>query len=79
VSLFSRQAFLLTAGGIVLGLGAHVTASVYLRRILYDLKPWEPTALVSVVFLVGVIAASATLPATYRAVRVDLSSALRAE
>jgi predicted permease len=79
VSLFSRQALVLTSGGVVAGLCAHATTSIYLRRVLYDLHPWQPIALVSVVFLVGLIAASATVPATYRAVRVDPASTLRGE
>lgn len=79
VSLFSRQALLLTAGGVAMGLGAHAAASIHLRRVLYGLRPWEPTSLVSVVFLVGLIAVSATFPATYRAARVDPASALRHE
>jgi ABC-type antimicrobial peptide transport system permease subunit len=79
VGIFSRQAFLLTTGGVIAGLCAHAAASVYLRRLLYDLRPWEPIAIVWVVLFVGLIATIATTPAAYRAVRVDPASALRAE
>jgi predicted permease len=78
-SLFSRQALLLTAAGVVIGLVAHAAASVYLRRVLYDPRPLELSALISVVIFVGLIAASATLPAIYRALRVDPASVLRGE
>jgi ABC-type antimicrobial peptide transport system permease subunit len=79
VSLFSHQALLLTTGGLVADLCAHAALSVYLRWVLYDVHPWEPAAVVFVVFLVGLTAASATLPATYRAARVDPASAIRCE
>jgi cell division protein FtsX len=79
VGLFSREALLLTASGIALGTCAYAAAAVWIRRVLYDLRPWEPGAIVTVVFLVGLVAAIATAPAAYRAVRVDPASALRAE
>jgi predicted permease len=79
VGLFSREAFFLTAGGIVLGLCGYTASSVYLRRVLYDLHPWDPTAVAAVVLLVGFIAAVATAPAAYRAGRIDPGSALRSE
>jgi predicted permease len=83
VGLFSREALLLTASGIGLGLCVYAAATVvftlWISRILYDLRPWEPIAVLSVVFLVGLIAAIATAPAALRAVRIDPASALRAE
>jgi predicted permease len=79
VGLFSRETLLLTASGIVLGLCAYAGATVWIKRILYDLRPWEPAAVVSVIFLVVLIAAISTAPAAIRAVRIDPASALRAE
>ncbi len=79
VALFSHEAFFLTAGGVVLGLCGYAAASVYLRRVLYDLRPWEPTAVAAVVLLVSFIATIATAPAAYRAGRIDPGSALRSE
>ena len=79
VALFSHEAFFLTAGGVVLGLCGYPAASVYLRRVLYDLRPWEPTAVAAVVLLVSFIATIATAPAAYRAGRIDPGSALRSE
>jgi predicted permease len=83
VGLFSRDALLLTASGIGLGLCAYAAATVlftlWISRILYDLRPWEPIAVLSVVCLVTLIAAIATAPAVLRAVRIDPASALRTE
>ncbi len=78
-NLFSRRGALLTAGGVAAGLCAYAGASVYLRGALYDLHLWEPGALAAVVILVGLIAAGATVPAAYRAARLDPASALRRE
>ena len=75
--LFSREALLLTATGLALGLSAYAVAAVWIRRVLYDLRPWEPAAVFFVVFTVALIAALATAPAAFRAVRTDPSSALR--
>jgi predicted permease len=79
VSLLSRETLLLVAGGAALGLCAYAAAAVWLRRVLYDVRSWEPVAVGSVLLLVGLIAAIATAPAVYRAVRIDPASALRAE
>jgi predicted permease len=83
VGLFSREALLLTASGIGLGLCAYeavtVVFTLWISRILYDLRPWEPVAVLSVVLLVGLIAVIATTPAALRAARIDPASALRAE
>jgi predicted permease len=83
VGLFSREALLLTASGIALGLCAYAAATavftLWISRILYDLRPWEPIAVLSVVFLIALIATIATAPAALRAVRIDPASALRAE
>ncbi len=77
--LFSREALLLTASGIALGLCGYAGAMVWIRRVLYELRAWEPIAVTSVVLVVGLIATIATAPAVYRAMRVDPASALRAE
>ena len=48
VALFSRDALLLTASGIALGLCVYAAASkvftLWISRILYDLRPWDPVA-----------------------------------
>lgn len=79
VRLFSREALALVVAGVIVGLGAYGAASVYLRRLLYEVRPWEWTALIGVAALVALTAAIATAPAVWRAARVDPARALRAE
>jgi predicted permease len=83
VGLFSREALALTASGIALGLCAYAVATMafnlWISRILYDLRPWDPITVLTVAFLVAFIAGIATAPAALRAVRTDPASALRAE
>ena len=79
VSLLSRETLVLVMGGAVLGLCAYAAASVWIRRVLYDVRSWEPLAVGCVLLLVGLVAAISAAPAVYRAVRIDPASALRAE
>jgi predicted permease len=79
VGLFSREALLLTASGLVLGLCLYAAAALWIRRVLYGLRPWEPLAVLSVIFLVGLIALIGAAPAAIRAARTDPGRALRAE
>jgi predicted permease len=79
VGIFSREAFLLTASGLTVGLVGYAVVAVWIHRVLYEIRPWEPVALLCVAFLIGLIATVATAPAVYRALRIDPASALRAE
>lgn len=79
VGLFSREALLLTASGLALGLCAYAAATVWIRSVLYDLRPWEPGAILFVVVLVAVMTVIAAVPAVYRAVRIPPAAALRSE
>jgi ABC-type antimicrobial peptide transport system permease subunit len=79
VGLFLRDASLFTVSGVVLGLCGYAMASGYIRRVLYELRPWEPIAIIAVVLFVCLIAATAAAPAVYRAARIDPATALRAE
>jgi predicted permease len=78
-SLLSGEVLLLTGSGVAVGLCAYAAAAVWIRTVLYDLHSWEPLVVVSVVVLVGLVAAIAAAPATLRAVRIDPARALRAE
>jgi ABC-type antimicrobial peptide transport system permease subunit len=79
VGIFSREAFLLTASGLTVGLVGYAVVAVWIHRVLYEIRAWEPVALLCVAFLIGLIATVATAPAVYRALRIDPASALRAE
>ncbi len=78
-SLLSGEVLLLTGSGVAVGLCAYAAAAVWIRRVLYDVRSWEPMVVVAVVVLVGLVAAMAAAPATWRAVRIDPARALRAE
>ena len=77
--LLSGEVLLLTGSGVAVGLCAYAAAAVWIRRVLYDVRSWEPMVVVSVVVLVGLVAAMAAAPAAWRAVRIDPARALRAE
>jgi predicted permease len=79
IGLLSREVLLLVACGAALGLGAFAAAAVWLRRVLYEVQPWEPIAVITVLALIALVAVLAALPATYRAVRIDPATALRLE
>jgi predicted permease len=79
VRLFSREALILTGCGLAVGLVGYWAASAWLRVVLFDVRPWEPGAVIVVVAVVGLIAIAAAAPAAYRAARVDPAAALRAE
>jgi predicted permease len=79
VGLFSREALLLCGSGLVLGLCAYAAAAVWIRRVLYELRPWDPAVVVTVVFLVSLIGFIATAPAAIRAARTDPGTALRVD
>ena len=79
IRLLSRELLLMVTSGIALGLGAFSAGAAGLRRVIYDVQPWEPVAVVSVLAMVALIALIAALPATYRAVRIDPAAALRLE
>jgi predicted permease len=79
IGLLSRETLIMVASGVALGLCAFAAAAVWIRRVLYEVRPWEPIAVVSVLFLIALVAVIAALPATYRAMRIDPASALRSE
>jgi predicted permease len=79
IGLLSREVLMLVACGVAVGLFAYAFAAVWIRRVLFEVQPWEPIAVISVVVLIALVAAIAALPATSRAVRIDPASALRLE
>jgi predicted permease len=79
IGLLSREVLLWIAGGVALGLCGYAAAAVWVERVLYGVGSWDLIAVVGVLLLVGLLAAIAAAPATYRAVRIDPASALRAE
>jgi predicted permease len=79
IGIFSREALLRTAVGVAFGLCLYAVAAVWIRRVLFDLQPWDARAILSVLALVGLISIMASVPAIYRAVTIEPATALRAE
>lgn len=72
-----RRGLLVTAVGVVIGLGGAVAMSQVIRGVLFDVSPLDPRVLAgAVVFMVLVGAAAAWLPA-HRATGVDPRTALQ--
>ena len=76
--LVLRQGLLMTAIGIVGGIGASIWLSRYLRTQLYSVSPFDPGVYVAVSALLAVVAIAACLIPMRRAMKVDPMVALRA-
>jgi ABC-type antimicrobial peptide transport system permease subunit len=79
VGMLSGEVLIVIVSGVAAGLCAYGAAAAWIRHVLYDVRSWEPVAIVSVLLLVVLVAAMAAAPSTYRAVRIDPASALRVE
>ena len=79
VRLVLREAFVLAAIALLLGLAGSIALSRVLQSLLFEVTPTDPVTLASVCFLVlAVTALAAVLPAR-RATRIDPLIALRYE
>jgi predicted permease len=79
VQLLSREVVVLVTCGVAVGLFAYAFAAVWIRRVLFEVEPWDPIAVIFVLVLITLVAAISAFPATSRAVRIDPASALRLE
>jgi putative ABC transport system permease protein len=79
VRLFLREGAVLTAVGLVSGLGGAVAAVRGLRTLLFGVSATDPTTFVAVAVLLIVIALAASYIPARRAARVDPMQALRME
>ena len=79
VGMLSSEVLIVIVSGVAAGLCAYAAAAAWIRHVLYDVRSWDPVAIVSVLLLVALVAAMAAAPSTYRAVRIDPASALRVE
>jgi putative ABC transport system permease protein len=77
--MISRQGMVLAGVGIVIGLGASVALTRFLRGLLYDVSPMDPVALIgAAISLLGVTILASWIPA-HRAAAVDPAYALRSD
>ncbi len=67
----------LAAIGIVLGAGASILASRWIRGLLFGVQPFDPATLAAVAVLFGLVALAACLIPARRAARVDPLTAIR--
>jgi predicted permease len=73
------QSMVLTAFGVVIGIGAAFWLSRFLARFLFGVKAWDPLAFILTPFLLGLVALAAAWIPAVRATRVDPMTALRLE
>ena len=79
LGLVLRRGILLTALGIVIGVAGSVALTRYLRGMLFELTPLDPTTYLTVILLFSAVALVAAYLPTRRATRVDPAVALRSE
>jgi predicted permease len=72
-----RQAMLLAAAGILIGLGAAYGLTRFLQPLLFQVKTTDPTSFVSVPLMLALVALAACYLPARRATRVDPVEALR--
>ena len=77
--LILREAGILAAVGIVIGLGCAVGAASTMRMLLFGVAAWDAGTLGSVAVLLGAAALLASFFPAHRAAGVDPAEALRAE
>ncbi len=79
VALVAREAGVLVAAGVVLGLAGALALSRYAESLLYGLKPNDPLTMAMAAALVVGAGLAATVAPARRAARLDPSEALRQE
>jgi predicted permease len=79
IALVFRRAFLLTLGGLAVGLAGSFALTRFIAAQLYGVHPMDPVTFVSVSLLLLLVALLAACPPARRATRVDPMEALRYE
>lgn len=74
-----RQGALLAAGGIAAGLVAAFALTRFVRSLLYEVSPSDPTAFFGTAALLFAVALAASYVPARRAGRIDPVRALKAE
>ena len=79
LKLVLRQAMLLTAMGLAIGLAGAFAASKLIESMLFEVKPNDPLTYIAVSALLALVALLASWIPAHRAARVDPLVALRQE
>ena len=77
--MLGRESLGLLAIGVTVGLSVHFVLAGWIRQILYEVHPFDATALAYALAVVAGVCIVATLPPITRAVRIRPSEALRQE
>jgi predicted permease len=78
-ALVMRQAAWLTVTGLALGFVGSIAASLFLRKLLFGVQPWDAVTLGAVAGVLGLAAMAASFLPAQRAASVNPVEALRAE
>jgi putative ABC transport system permease protein len=79
LTIVLRQGLLLTAGGMLIGIGGALFLTRLLTRILFQVSPFDVTSFAMAVLLLGIISAIAFLIPAVRASHLDPMRVLRGE
>jgi len=79
IQLLLREGMLLVTTGVVIGIPLSLAGSRLLQGFLFGLKATDPFSLITVILLLGMVAALAALVPALRAAKVDPLVALRSE
>ena len=79
MTLIMREGLLLTAVGVVLGVGVALTGGAALRSTLIGIGPADPVSFGGAVLVLLLVGAGASYVPARRALGVDPSTALRSE
>ncbi|MGH7959366.1 MAG: ABC transporter permease [Opitutaceae bacterium] len=79
VYLFLREAFLLACIGVAVGLPAAIGLAIVVRRVFFEVQPYDPVTIVSSAAVLLAVAALAALVPARRAARTAPMIVLRAE
>lgn len=77
-AVLGRSARLL-AVGLLLGLGGALVAGTALSSFLFGVRSWDPPSLAAAAVVLGLVGAFAAIVPIRRAIRIDVTEALRAE
>jgi predicted permease len=77
--MIGKQALVMVACGVAIGLGAAFVAASWMRALLYGVAPSDPLSMIFAALFVAVVASAATAIPASHAVRIEPASALRQE
>jgi putative ABC transport system permease protein len=79
MSLVLREATVLLAAGVSVGVGLAIALGRAASSLLYGLKAYDPISIVVAALFLGVVAIGASILPAYRAARLEPMLALREE